>query len=181
MNPPSVVVLALLVGIGVSTLACGGSAPSSETATPATMEEATPAAATSPTPAPTAAQEQSLYDRLGGVSNIAAVVDDFIERLLVNDTLNANAAINEARARVPKAGLKFQAPVLVCQVTDGPCTYMGRDMKTAHAHLNISENGWAAMVVDFLKTLNAFEVPTKEQEELIAIVATTREDIVTVR
>jgi hypothetical protein len=45
----------------------------------------------------------SLYDRLGGVYNIATVVDNFIERLLVNDTLNANPAINEARARVPKA------------------------------------------------------------------------------
>src|SRR5262245_43219731 len=50
---------------------------------------------------------KSLYDRLGGVYNIATVVDDFIERLLVNATLNANPAITEARARVPKAGLKF--------------------------------------------------------------------------
>ena len=49
MKRLSVVVLALLVGIGVSTLACGGSAPSSDTRTPATTEEATP------TPAPTAA------------------------------------------------------------------------------------------------------------------------------
>ena len=57
---------------------------------------------------------------------------------------------------------------------------MGRDMKTAHAHLNISENEWDAMVVDFRETLNAFEVPTKEQEELIAIIAATKEDIVTV-
>jgi hypothetical protein len=50
------------------------------------------------------AQEKArpLYDRLGGVHNIATVVDDFIERLLVNRTLNAKRAINEARAHVPK-------------------------------------------------------------------------------
>ena len=169
------VVLALLFGIGVSTLACGGSAPSSDTVTPPTTEETTPA------PAPAAAQEESLYDRLGGVYSIVVVVDDFIDRLLVNDTLNANAAISEARARVPKAGLKFQVTSLVCQVTGGPCAYAGCDMKTAHAHLNISETEWDAMVVDFRETLNAFEVPMELQEELIAIVATTKEDIVTVR
>lgn len=124
---------------------------------------------------------RSLYDRLGGVYNIAVVVDEFIERLLVNDTLNANAAINEARERVPKAGLKFQVTALVCEVTWGPCMYVGRDMKTAHAHLNMSENEWDAMVADFRDTLDTFEVPMKEQEELIAIVATTKEDIVTAR
>ena len=74
---------------------------------------------------------KSLYDRLGGVYNIAMVVDDFIERLLVNDTLNANRAISEARARVPKAGLKFHVTTLVCEVTGGPCKYTGRTMKAA--------------------------------------------------
>lgn len=60
------------------------------------------------------AQEKlpSLYERLGGVYSIATVVDDFIERLLVNATLNANPAISEARARVPKAGLKFHVTAL---------------------------------------------------------------------
>ena len=80
---------------------------------------------------------QSLYDRLGGAYAIATVVDDFIERLLVNDTLNANPAILEARQRVPKAGLKFHVTTLVCQATGGPCKYVGRDMKTAHEHLAI--------------------------------------------
>ncbi len=63
---------------------------------------ATPAKA----PAEKAAAGPSLYNRLGGVYAIATVVDDFIERLLVNDTLNANPAIKAARDRVPKAGLK---------------------------------------------------------------------------
>ena len=52
------------------------------------------------------AEGPTLYERLGGVYSIATVVDDFIERLLVNDTLNANPAIDAARKRVPKAGLK---------------------------------------------------------------------------
>src|SRR5262245_25415430 len=81
----------------------------------------------------------SLYDRLGGAYPISVVVDDFIERLLVDDTLNANPAIAEARRRVPAAGLKFHVTSLVCQATGGPCTYVGRTMKTSHAHLHITE------------------------------------------
>ena len=130
--------------------------------------------------APAAAQPATkpLYDRLGGVYSIAAVVDDFIERLLVNDVLNANPAIKEARARVPKAGLKFHVTTLVCQATGGPCKYVGRDMKTTHARLNIREKEWDAMVADFRKTLDKFKVPAAEQGELIAIVGGTKPDIV---
>ncbi len=120
----------------------------------------------------------SLYDRLGGVYSIATVVDDFIERLLVNDTLNANPRIKEARQRVPKAGLKFQVTTLVCQVTGGPCTYTGRSMKDSHRHLNITEKEWAAMVADFKKSLSKFKVPEKEQGELVSIVESTKGDIV---
>jgi len=123
-------------------------------------------------------QAKSLYDRLGGAYAIATVVDDFIERLLVNDVLNANSKIKEARDRVPKAGLKFRVTALVCEVTGGPEKYAGRTMKDAHAHLNITEKEWDAMVADFKITLNKFKVPQKEQDELIAIVATTKPDIV---
>ncbi|MBI5059653.1 group 1 truncated hemoglobin [candidate division KSB1 bacterium] len=123
----------------------------------------------------------SLYDRLGGVYNIASVVDVFIEKLLVNDVLNANPAIKEARDRVPKAGLKFQVTALVCQVTGGPQVYTGRSMKESHAHLNIANKEWDAMVVDFVKTLDEFKVPKPEQGELLAIVGTTKADIVTVK
>ena len=120
----------------------------------------------------------TLYERLGGAYPIAAVVDDFIERLLVNDTLNANPAIREARARVPSAGLKFHVTTLVCQATGGPCQYVGRTMKDAHAHLHITEKEWQAMVADFHRTLDKFRVPRGEQDELFAIVESTKPDIV---
>jgi len=120
----------------------------------------------------------SLYDRLGGAYPIAVVVDDFIERLLVNDILNANPAIKEARDRVPKAGLKFHVTTLVCQVTGGPCKYVGRDMKTSHAHLHIRQKQWDAMAADFRTTLDKFKVPAAEQDELFAIVGSTKPDIV---
>ena len=120
----------------------------------------------------------SLYERLGGAYHIATVVDDFIERLYVNDTLNANPKIKEARDRVPKAGLKFRVTALVCQVTGGPEQYTGRTMKEAHQHLNITEREWQAMLADFRKTLGKFKVPEREQKDLITIVESTKKDIV---
>jgi hemoglobin len=124
------------------------------------------------------ATQPSLYERLGGTYSIATVVDDFIERLLVNSTLNANPAIKEARARVPKAGLKFHVTTLVCEVSGGPCKYTGRAMKESHERLNITPAEWDAMVADFKTTLNKFNVPQREQQELITIVGSTKNDIV---
>ncbi len=124
------------------------------------------------------AAEKSLYDRLGGVYSIATGVDDFIERLLVNDILNANPAIYKARTHVSKAGLKYRVTTLVCQVTGGPEKYNGRTMKESHKHLHITEAEWEAMAADFKKTLDKFKVPEKEQNELFKIVGSTKPDIV---
>ncbi len=123
-------------------------------------------------------REKSLYERLGGTYPIAVVVNDFIDRLLVNDVLNANPAIKEARARVPAPGLKFDVTSLVCAVTGGPCKYVGRGMKGAHAHLNITEREWQARLAEFRVTLNKFTVPAPEQKELIKIVQSTKGEIV---
>ena len=129
---------------------------------------------------PIAAQnkEKSLYDRLGGVNAIATVADDFIERLLVNEVLNSNPRIKEARERVPKAGLKFQVTAIVCQATGGPQVYTGRSMKESHQHLQITEREWQAMRDEFKKSLDKFKVPGREQAELFAIVESTKKDIV---
>lgn len=125
------------------------------------------------------AAEASLYERLGGIYSIATVVDEFMERLLVNDILNANPIIKDARDKVPKAGLKFRVCALICQLTGGPEVYNGRNMKDSHAHLNISNAEWDEMVRVFVETLTDFKVPEKEQNELLALVGPTKGDIVT--
>jgi hemoglobin len=122
--------------------------------------------------------KKSLYDRLGGVGPISVVVDEFINRLVVDVTLNKNPAIKEARDHVPAPYLKFHVTSLVCQATGGPCKYTGRDMKTSHAKLNISEKDWEQMAKVFKEVLDKFKVPAKEQQELFAIVGTTKADIV---
>jgi hemoglobin len=124
------------------------------------------------------AQEKSLYERLGGVQPISLVVDDFIDRLVANDILNANLKIKEGRVHSPDAYLKFQVTNLVCQATGGPCVYTGLGMKESHVHLNITENEWQVMRDEFKKTLDKFQVPEKEQKELFDIVESTKKDIV---
>jgi hemoglobin len=123
-------------------------------------------------------KQPSLYERLGGTYSIAAVVDDFIDRVAADATINANPAIREARARVPKAGIKFHVTALVCEVTGGPCKYTGRTMKQSHQHLSITQAEWDAMIVDFKTTLDTFKVPQPEQQELFTIVGSTKNDIV---
>ena len=86
-----------------------------------------------------AGAQKTLYERLGGLKGITMVSDDFIDRLVVNNTLNKNLAINEGRKNSPPPYLKFQVSQLVCEVSGGPCKYTGKAMKQAHAHLNISE------------------------------------------
>ena len=155
-----------IVGLAGLALAVGAGCPGATPAEPASAPAAAPAAA------------KPLYERLGGAYPIACVCDDFIERVLVDATLNANPRIREARDRVPKAGLKFQVTALVCQVTGGPQVYTGRSMKASHAHLDITGKEWDALCADFKACLDGFKVPAAEQQELFDIVGSTRKDIV---
>ncbi|MBI3308726.1 MAG: hypothetical protein HYZ79_05075 [Candidatus Melainabacteria bacterium] len=123
----------------------------------------------------------SLYQRLGGVNAVAAVIDDFIERLLTNEVVTKNEDVLASLQRITKPGLKFQVTAFVCEATGGPEKYSGRSMKDSHAHLNISEAEWQASVQELKNSLAKFSVPENEQNELIAIVATTKSDIVTAK
>jgi hemoglobin len=127
---------------------------------------------------PAAPAKPSLYDRLGGLYPISAVVDDFIDRVYANATLNANPNIAKARSDVRKPGLKVQVANLVCAVTGGPCKYTGKSMKESHAGFHISQKEWDALLVDFRGTLAKFNVPAPEQKELVDIVEGTKPDIV---
>lgn len=123
-------------------------------------------------------KQPSLYDRLGGLAPISVVVSDFTDALVPDAVLNANPAIDAARKRVPAPYLKYHVTALVCQATGGPCQYHGRTMKEAHAHLNITEREWDRMVTIFKEILAKHKVPAKETEELLAIVESTKADIV---
>jgi hemoglobin len=122
--------------------------------------------------------EPTLYDRLGGVYNIAVVVDDLIDRVMTDARLNDNPRVDEAHHRVSPAGFKYYVTEMVCEAAGGPQTYSGRTMGDSHRHLMITDEEWLAFMDDLQQALDRFEVPQPEQEELTAIVESTKEAIV---
>jgi hemoglobin len=123
-------------------------------------------------------EQPSLYERLGGAYSIATVVDDFIDRIMADARLNANPLVDEAHQRVPPAGFKYLVTEMVCWATGGPQKYTGKSMAESHGHLKITAPEWEAFLDDFQMTLDKFTVPAAEQAELMAIVNSTRSDIV---
>src|SRR3712207_5494241 len=122
----------------------------------------------------------SLYDRLGGVYNIATVVDDLIDRVMTDARLNANPRVDEAHHRVSPAGFKYYVTEMLCEAAGGPQTYSGRTMGDSHRHLMITDEEWVAFMDDLQQALDRFEVPQPEQDEVKAIVESTKESIVVV-
>jgi hemoglobin len=92
--------------------------------------------------------------------------------------LNANPRVNEAHHRVSPPGFKFLLTEMVCEAAGGPQTYSGRTMGDSHRHLMITDEEWMAFRDDLQQSLDKFEVPQPEQEELTAIVESTKEAIV---
>ncbi len=121
---------------------------------------------------------KSLYERLGGVYPIATVVDDFIDRVMNDPILNANPKVYEAHHKVPPAGFKYLVTEMVCWATGGPQKYTGRSMYDSHAHLDITNDEWNAFMADLQQTFDKFQIPETERKELIAIVESTKKDIV---
>ena len=123
-------------------------------------------------------EKSPLYDRLGGVYSIATVVDDFINRIMIDPRLNSNPMVDAAHHRVPPAGFKYLVTEMVCWATGGPQKYTGKSMAESHKDLKITSKEWDSFLDDFQQTLNKFKVPAEEQAELKAIVNSTRTDIV---
>src|SRR5689334_13157538 len=116
--------------------------------------------------------QKTLYERLGGMPAITAVVDDFVGNVARDRRINRFFA----NANVPR--LKFLLVQQVCQASGGPCLYTGRDMKTVHRGMAIRNRHFNALVQDLGRTLNKFRVPAREQKELVGALAPLRKDIV---
>ena len=117
-------------------------------------------------------QQKSLYDRLGGKDAIVAVVDDFVGNVAADNRINRYFA----KTDIPR--LKRNLVDQICAGTGGPCTYAGRDMKTAHAGMGVTNADFDALVGDLVKTLDKFKVPDKEKGELLGILGPMRPSIV---
>jgi hemoglobin len=133
--------------------------------------------------------DQSLYDRLGGVFAIAAVVDHFSDAVVRNavagqgsDNPALKAWHNEQLGRLP--GLKFMRTLWVCHVAGGPFEYIGTKpghdavaLEEAHRALAISSAEFDAVAGELAKSLDAFNVPAREKDEVLAAFAAHKGEV----
>jgi hemoglobin len=117
----------------------------------------------------------SLYKRLGGYDALAAVTDDFIGRLATDKQLSrffvghSEDSLHRIRQLIVDQ---------LCAATGGPCYYIGRDMKTAHKGMGITEADWNITVNHLIATLDKVKVPEKEKNEVLGAVSSFKKDIV---
>lgn len=131
-------------------------------------------------PAAVSAQQTSsapsLYKQLGGYDAIAAVTDDLIGRLVADPKI---AKFFVGLDDEHKAQLRQHFVDFICAKAGGPCLYTGRDMKTAHAGLRITEDEWNAAVADFGATEDKFNIPADVRKQIAGLFAQLKPDIVT--
>jgi hemoglobin len=121
------------------------------------------------------AQNKSLYERLGGKDAIKAVVDEFVT------IVAADPRVNKKFARSNLDRVKFEVVEQICAATGGPCKYTGRDMKTAHKNMGVTEGEFNAFVENLVKALDKFKVGDNEKKELLGILAPMKPQIVEVK
>lgn len=160
----------LAVAVLGLTVGCAGAKPATKPAEPTPKAE--PAAAPAPTPPEPPAPSGSLFDRLGGMPAIEAVVADFMGNVAADERVNAPFAVADLKL-VQRRLVEF-----VCVATGGPCKYGGRDMKAVHRGMGVTNAQFDALVGDLVKTLEKLKVPEKEKSELLGALGPLREQIV---
>jgi hemoglobin len=118
------------------------------------------------------AKKAPLFDRLGGLDGISKVIDMFIANVVADERVNARFKDADA------ARLRQMLIDQVCEATGGPCKYTGKDMKTAHAGMNLTDDEFGAVVEDLVKALDAAGVPEAEKSELLGALGSMKGDIV---
>ncbi|MGW4928174.1 group I truncated hemoglobin [Agromyces sp. NPDC004153] len=133
--------------------------------------------------------EQSLYERLGGVFAIAAVVDHFSDAVVRNPIVGQqsnNPALREWHTqnlgRLP--GLKFMRTLWVCNVAGGPFEYTATvpgstvlGLEEAHRRLHISPDEFDEVAAELGRTLDAVGVPEQEKGEVLAAFAAHKDEV----
>lgn len=124
---------------------------------------------------PASAQEKSLYDRLGGYNAVAAVVDDFIGRLVADKRFERFFV---GHSKDSQKRIRQHIVDQLCAAAGGPCIYTGRSMRDSHEGLNISEDDWKAAVDHLVASLDKFKVPKREKDDLLGAISKFKNDIV---
>ena len=127
------------------------------------------------------AEEPSLYERLGGIFAIAAVVDRFSDAIITNPKLNENPALkawNDTEAEFRLPGLKFGRTQWVAALAGGPFEYTGLPLEEAHKDLHLTAEEFAEVGAEIVRALDYFQVPEREKQELVDAYMTAMPEVV---
>ena len=119
--------------------------------------------------------EKTLYERLGGYDAISAVVKDLLPRLMSDSRLGRFWENRGAD------GINREEQLLIdylCSSAGGPLLYTGRDNKTSHKGMGISESDWEKFIAHLNATLDNFQLPQQERSDVIGFIESTKADIV---
>jgi len=117
----------------------------------------------------------SLYKQLGGREGIAIVVDAFVANVVADNRINTRfKGLPPAQVFKLKSHLADQ----ICDASGGPCAYLGRDMKTTHKGMGITEAEWNATVEALVKALDKHNVPVNAKSALLGALGPMKPDIV---
>ena len=119
-------------------------------------------------------QTKSLYDRLGGVDAIEAVVESWVARVGGDDRANGKFV----RTDIPR--LMKEVADQLCEVTGGPCTYTGRGMRDTHAGMKTTAGEFEVVMQHLRAALDELNVSKTERDELVGLLEPMRDDIVEV-
>jgi hemoglobin len=119
--------------------------------------------------------KKSLYERLGGYNAVAAVVDDFVGRLISDKQFERFFVGHSTDS---KKRIRQHIVDQFCAAAGGPCIYTGRSMKDSHQGMGITDAEWDAAARHLVATLDKFKVPEQEKGELLAFVTSLKADIV---
>ena len=123
----------------------------------------------------TGGAEDSLYKRIGGYDAIAAVVDDLFALMRADARFARFGAGRSIDSRRRAQQLTVDQ---ICSAAGGPCYYMGRDMRTSHAGLKITQAEWEASIEMTRKALDNQSIGVNEQLEFVALIEQYRNEIV---
>ena len=123
-------------------------------------------------------EQQSLYERLGGVNAITMVVNRFSGAIIENPKLQENPALREWNDSGQLAGLKFMRTLWLCQEAGGPFQYTGKELGEAHKQLHITSEEFDEVGAEIARALDHFKVPEREKQEVLAAVVARKDEVV---
>jgi hemoglobin len=124
------------------------------------------------------AQTPTLYERLGGIFGIAAIMDVLTDRLFDNVWANRNPYVAKMHERNGRPGFKFMVTAWSVDVTGGPQCYPGRDMHDAHKDMVATEHDFDVVALEIAATLSFCGVGVQEQQEYLAIIESYRREVI---